>query len=419
MGAVVLVHEFGHFVAARAFGVRVDIFSFGFGPRLFGFKSGDTDFRCSAIPLGGYIRMSAGVHNDIRAVTSKPRWQRIIIALAGPSINVLLSIGLLTGTFMVRFPQRSTNHDPLVEWMDPAGAAAKAGILKGDRIVRIDAIDHPTWESVELKDLAGAGRPESVWVLRGDRPVHLWVTPIYDESRASGNSGWAQRSEVQIAGVVPGKAADLAGLRRGDILVSVNGDVLVAPQSLQEALAEGTGEPVEIVYRREGENRKVQVTAERAPSTPARWIIGVSLEPAFGFSKLPLSLAIVESVRRNMQMTDLIFEFLDGVFARRMSPRSIDGPIQIANISSQAALEGAPALLELMATISLNLAVLNLLPLPILDGGMISMLLVEAMLRRDLGFSVKETVSRVGLVFILVLTAFVIYNDISKLMSGG
>jgi regulator of sigma E protease len=422
IAVIVLVHEFGHFIVARIFRVRVDIFSFGFGPRLFGLRIGDTEFRCSAIPIGGYVRMADAESDGSRAVTAKPRWQRILIALAGPSINVVLSVGLLAGLFMVRFPQRAITRDPVVEWLDPNGPAAKSGVREGDHIVQIDGIAHPAWEDIELREMADVGRPESVWVRRGDSRLHLFVKPSYDPKRAIGYLGWGQRSAVRIAGVVRGIPADRAGLRSGDILVSVAGRTLNAPAHLQEALAEAAGIPIEITFLHDGQSINTQITAQPAHSGSGgqtSWMIGVSLEPAYGFIKLPARAAIVESVRKNLQMAVLIVEFLDGVFEQRMPARSIDGPIEIAEISGQAARAGAPALLQLVAAISLNLAVFNLLPVPILDGGVILVLLVEASLRHDLGFKVKDAVARAGFAFLVVLTALAIYNDIAKMMPNG
>ncbi len=170
---MILLHELGHFLAARYFDVKVETFSFGFGPRLFGFKYGDTDFRFSALPiLGGYVKMAGDqpgddeANADPRSLMAKPRWQRLIITFAGPAINVLLAIALLTGLFMQHFPKVPTPHDPLVGYVVPTGAAAKAGIHEGDQVVQVDSMVDPNWEDIALREIASANRPMQVWVMR-------------------------------------------------------------------------------------------------------------------------------------------------------------------------------------------------------------------------------------------------------------
>ena len=431
IGATILLHELGHFCAARIFKVKVETFSFGFGPRLFGFRQGDTDFRFSAILFGGYVKMAGdeqsmsatdGTEADPRWLMSKPRWQRVIIAFAGPAVNVLIAIALLTGLFMFEFPKRRTPHDPMVGWTTPDGAATKAGIHEGDRVVQVDDAIDPTLDDIQLHEFAGAGQAEDVYVMRGGERLDFTVTPIYDAKQEVSFAGWAPASEVRVLSVVPDLGAAKAGLKPGDILESVDGHKLYTAEHLNPAMANAAGKPVDLTYTRDGREHQVAVAGAKIrpdPAGPERWMIGVSLEPGYQIVKLPFPEAFVEACR-NFRNTKLIYEFLEGIVERRMSPKQIDGPIRIAQFTGEAARRGPADVAELVALVSLNLAIVNMLPVPILDGGVILMLLIEMLMRRNLDMRVKEAVVKVGFVFLMVVVVFVIFTtDISKILPPG
>jgi len=425
IGVMILIHEAGHYFAARAFDVKIETFSFGFGPRLFGFRYGETDFRFSAILFGGYVKMTGEQPGDEgaadpRSILNKPRWQRLIVAFAGPAINIVLAVALLTGLFMVHFPKIPMPNSPTVGYVVPNGAAAKAGVHEGDQVVQIENIRNPNWEDVMMKEVASAGQPLQVWVLRQGERLHLTVTPALDDKQGLGFAGWAQETEVSVASVAPDMAAARAGIEPGDILVSANGEPLRSTSRLHEVNQETNGKPVELVYSRQGKlgTAAIQPT-KRDVDGQERWMIGVTLEPRLEITKLPLRAALYESSRQNIQSAKLIFTFLEGIVERKMSPKSLAGPIGIAQMSGEAAREGAGPFLGLMAAVSLNLAIFNLLPIPILDGGVMLMLFVEMLMGRDLDLKVKETVVKVGFVFLMMIVVFVIYNDISKILPPG
>jgi len=236
-----------------------------------------------------------------------------------------------------------------------------------------------------------------------------------------GNAGWSEENEIQIAGFVPGVSQRRAsGTQAGDILLAVNGQAVRSTQRLHEALRSSEGKPVEILYSRQGVRNKTMVTPTYTTlQGQGRWMIGVQLEPRYVITQLPLGQAFVESVRQNVRYGSLIYQFLKGIIERRMSAKSLEGPIRIAQLSGDAAREGPGAFIGLMAMVSLNLAIFNLLPIPILDGGVILLLLVEMIMRRDLSLQVKETVFKLGFVFLMVVVAFVLYNDISKILPPG
>jgi regulator of sigma E protease len=422
IGVMILIHELGHYWAARFFDVRVDTFSFGFGPRLFGFRRGETDFRFSLVLFGGYVKMAGEqpgdeAASDPRGFLAKPRWQRLIIAFAGPFMNVVLAVGLLTGMFMYRYPKIPTVQNPEIGYVEPNSAAAKAGVREGDRIVQIDNQTNPTWEDVRFKEVASPNRPIPVAVERNGHRELLTVTPSFDEKAGGGVAGWDDATKIRISEVFPNMQAAKAGLERGDLVVSVNGIPVRSIIKLHELIRNADGKPVSVLYSRNNEPHSVEIQPVKANiDGQERWMIGVSLEPQYVITRLPFPEALRESVRQNYRSAGLIYKFLQGIVERRMSARSLEGPIRIAQLSGEAAREGMTAFFALMAMVSLNLAIFNLLPIPILDGGVILLLLIEMILRRDLSLQFKEAVFKVGFVFLMAVVVFVLYNDITKIM---
>ena len=422
IGVMILIHELGHYWAARFFDVKVETFSFGFGPRLFGFKKGETDFRVAAILFGGYVKMagqeaSEESANDPRGFLSKPRWQRLIISFAGPAMNIVLAVAIITGLYMVRFPKIPSVPSPVVGFVVRDGAAAKAGIQEGDRIVQIDDTANPTWDDISMKEMASAGHAIPVWIEHGAERKRVTVTPVLDRGTGTGFAGWGEANKVAVASTTPGNPAAKAGLEPGDILVSINGRPAYSTPQTIEMISGSGGKPLLIAYLRNGVQGAVTITPVKSNQDGAgeRWVIGAFLRPPFEFVSLPFPQAFVESVRYNAKNATLIYEFLRGIIEQRMSPKSLAGPIEIARMSGAAARQGHSVYLDLTAMVSLNLAIFNLLPIPILDGGVILLLIVEMFMRRDLSVKVKEAVFKLGFVFLMAVVAFALYNDITKL----
>ncbi len=438
IGVMIMIHELGHFWAARYFDVKVEAFSFGFGPRLFGFRRGETDYRVSLILFGGYVKMAGemdgvnmeGYANmaappsseppDPRSLFAKPRWQRLIIAFAGPFMNVILAVGLLTGLYMVKYERvADEDMDPVIGHVMPDSPAAKAGLHDGDRIVKLDGKEKPTWKDVGLKEISSAYRPMYLTVERAGKLINVVVTPTLSESLGVGYAGWDERGDIELDEVDPNLPAYKAGLRKGDMVLSLNGQPMHSNYKFYEITKNSGGKPLDIVYTRNGERHEVSVQPEYSRSDgPARWMIGVRPLPKVKIitTRLNFPDALAESVRQNEEGATLIVKVLQGMVERRMSTKTLTGPIGLAQLSGQAAKQGPLAYFSLMSMVSLNLAIFNLLPIPILDGGTILMLLVEMVMRRDLSLNVKELVFKVGFVFIMVIMAFVIFNDISKIV---
>jgi regulator of sigma E protease len=406
----------------------VETFSFGFGPRLFGFRRGETDYRFSIILFGGYVKMAGeqvgDEHaGDPRSLLAKPRWQRLIISFAGPFMNVVLAVGLLTGLFMVKYQKVSdADMQAIIGHVMPDSPAAKAGIQDGDRIVKLGAKENPTWEDVGLKEIASAYQPMYITIERNGKQFNTTVTPTMGERSGLGFAGWDERGEVQLGEITPHLPAEKAGLKKGDLLISANGQPIHSLFKFQEITQNSGGQPVEIEFERNREKRHISVRPVFASiDGPERWMIGVMPQQKLNLitTRLSFPAAFRESVRQNSKGAMLIAQFLKGVVERRMSPKNLSGPIGIAQLSGEAAREGPSAFVILMSMVSLNLAIFNLLPIPILDGGVIMLLFVEMVMQRDLSLNVKEAVFKVGFVAIMVIVAFAIYNDISRILPAG
>ncbi len=421
IGVMILVHELGHYCVARFFDVRIETFSFGFGPRLWGVRRGETDFRISAIPFGGYVKMigeQPGDENtgDPRSFLSKPRWQRLAIAFAGPFMNAVLAVALLAGLFMYKYPQpMMADLSATVGHVMPNSPAAKAGLIEGDRIIELGNKSNPTWEDLSIAEFSSVGRPLHLVVQRGGKRVKTSVTPILSESSGVGYVGWSMEAEVQVAETVPGYPAQKAGLRKGDLLLRINGQPIRSLLTFIESVRASGGKPVQLEFQRDGKPQSISIQPVY-PQDEKRWMIGVAADRRMVYVQLGLPAALAESVRQNIRGASLIYELLRGIVARRMSAKSIDGPIRIAQLSGDAAREGTYTYINLMAAVSLNLAIINLLPIPVLDGGVILLLLFEMLIRRDLSMPVKEAVFKFGFAFLLMIMVFAIYNDITKLI---
>jgi regulator of sigma E protease len=418
LGILVFVHEFGHYAVAKLFKVRVEVFSLGFGKRLIGFRRGDTDYRISLLPLGGYVKMAG--ENPMEARTgdpgefmSHPRWQRFLVAIAGPAMNIILAFVVLSVLYTFHHEYLAFSKSPVdVVSIAPNSPAERAGLQIGDRIVKVERIDNPTWEDFLTRVSINPNQQVPVKVLRGDKTMDLTLVP---ETSGKDREGSVGLEPPEVVGMIePGLPADKAHIQSGDVLVSVDGKPIHSVDDLLKALQGAKGSPVQLTILRDRKNLTLSIPGEfvgSPGSTEKKYRIGVSIEQV---EKLPFPVAVQTSYEECKSNALLIFELLGKLVQRKNSIQQMSGPIGIMRYSGQAARMGMPTLLKFMALISLNLAIFNLLPIPILDGGLVLMLLVESVMRRDIKQEVKERVYQAAFVFLVLFAAVVIFNDVAK-----
>lgn len=433
---MVLVHELGHFLVAKACGVRVETFSLGFPPRLFGFKYGDTDYCVGALPFGGYVKMSGETPGqettgDAGEFNSHPRWQRMLIVVAGPVANFILAFVLMAGFYMMHNEVAVYETNPAVlDAMPPASPAGQAGLQSGDRIIRFDNVTNPTWERVIERSAIDANSTASITVARnvgGQEREFSTELFLNDPSKGTdfeieslGLLPKEQEGPVVIEDVLPGDPAAKAGLKAGDGIVSVNGQEVHGVQSIIAILDASGNKPTALAVLRDGRNFTVSVQpiwADFSGETPGYRLGFSAAPPPFRVEQSPLPKAVKQSISYNVRNSGYILDILGRLFSHRGAVmQQLSGPIGIARATGEAAeAHGWEPLVGLTALISLNLGIMNLLPIPILDGGTILFLLIEGALRRELKQEFKERVYQVAFVMLILFFAFVMVNDVSKL----
>jgi len=439
LGVLIFIHEFGHFAVAKLFGVRVETFSLGFGPRLFGFKYGDTDYRISGIPLGGYVKMKGENLDEKLDYTgdeflAKPKWQRFLILFAGPWMNIVLAVAIPMFLAMYFYQEARHYSEPaIVGSVAQGSAAAKAGIQPGDKVIKLDSLENPTWRQLELKITNNADIELKVTLERNGQQIQTAITPKSSliERQKIGNSGlWPQLKEesVLVERVIDGSPAKQAGLQEGDKIVKLNEETVKNYYWLQDSLQNFEGKETLLSVERGGQTVELKMLPRRENDGKVRVGFAPSQEfitpPPMVSGQKTIAEAFKMSLAKNYEVMVLTKEALTQIFTgQRKAGDALAGPIQIAAISGKMyETGGMESLFNLMALLSLNLGIFNLFPIPVLDGGHIFILIIEGLLGLGglkLSLGIKEKMMQAGFVMLLLLMGFVIINDVSKFFTKG
>jgi regulator of sigma E protease len=431
VGLIVILHELGHFVMAKLFGVRVEAFSFGFGPRLFGFKYGGTDYKVCLLPLGGFVKMTGEnpteesadeIASDPGAFTAKPRWQRMLIGLAGPVVNFLLALVLMFVYYaLINEVPSVTVTNTVVEWVTPGSAAADAGFKTGDIVRSFGGVANPTWEPQVYEQIKlSPGQYVPVVVDRGGQTVTLSLhVPMAAKAEdfAIGDTGLQPQyfsGPIKVAQVQPDSPAQHAGLRTGDQIEAVDGQAFHSIFTLLAYMQWEQGKPMTLTLLRDGAT--VQITATPA-NGDGSWKLGFGyVQPPMRHDPMPFFAAWKQSFVFFRNNSMIVGEVLSRLFTHRLSVSQLMGPVGIAKVAGEAAeMNGWMPKFDLASEISLQLGILNLMPFPILDGGMILLLMIESLLRRDISLAIKERIYTAAFVVLMAFFAFVLFNDVSRL----
>ena len=423
-GTIVVVHELGHFLAAKFFNIKVNAFAVGFGPRILGFRKGETDYKICAIPLGGYVSMAGENPDDatggVEEFLSHPKWQRFIVAIMGPVMNGLLAVVLLTGLYYYHYEVPLWPREPVVIGLIKADSIAEKNLKTKDKILQINKIKNPTWEQFLFEVRSS---PLILLKLKVKRGKQIFSTTVIPEARGKEHVGFLgvlpfELASVWIGDVLSGKPADQAGILPGDQVIKVAGfELETVGRDLIDTLATNKDKTIAMTVLRNGQKVNVEVMPY-LDEVRQRRMIGVTLHsrPRTFTKDLTLIQSIKTSFEQNYKFAGLIFKFLNRLVSGQVSMRMVGGPIEIAKQSSKAAKSSFNDLVILIAAISLNLGIVNLLPIPILDGGVITIILIESLIGCDLSLKVRERVAKIGFAMVILLVLVVTYNDIIKLL---
>jgi regulator of sigma E protease len=438
LGVLIFVHELGHFLAAKRVGIRVLKFQLGFNPTLLSVRRGDTEYAIGALPLGGYVKMAGESPDDVRTgkpdeFLSKTKWERFQVLIMGPTMNLLLAL-VLTAVVLYRGGEVLSYQDqpPVVGVVTEGSPAAKVDIQPGDRIISVADHNVDTWEQFYVAVGSRPNREVSIGLLRNGLEITRKVTPVPPAGQNRfeiGDIGVLPNAHPHVRSVNAGSPAEKAGLKAGDVVVAVDGQPITFAPQLIDAISKHPGQPVTLAIIRNGVSQTVYATPcvsrdrvsceALAPGEAAKrssqGFIGIGISDETKSVKPGALEAIALSVRKNVEYSGLIFQTVWGLITRQTSPRQLMGPVAIAQLSGESAQLGWIALFSLMASISLNLGLLNLLPIPILDGGHIFIMALEGIARRDFSVRVKEKMLLAGFVVLMMLMVTVIYNDLTRI----
>jgi regulator of sigma E protease len=422
LGVLVFVHELGHFLAAKLCGMRVDRFSIGFPPRAFGKQIGETDYCVSWIPIGGYVKIAGMVDESMDVdfletppqpweFRAKPIWQRMLVISAGVIMNLVLAAVIF---WAVQYSTGRTIWETTeIGYVVEESPAARGGLRAGDRITRINGAAVTNWQQVADGVYLGAMKGDVMITARRDTGEATLLFPrssIPDPGQTAFGIV-PVNTEIVVGSVEAGKPADQLGLKPSDVLLSINGAPLRYDQRVRELVSHNAGKPITVEWRR-GEGI---LSGTVVPSAEGR--IGISFGARYTgpVTRVQFTLlgALPEGVKYMANVSVLFVQQMWQIVSGKTAfSQSVGGPIKIAQMASQSSELGLLTYLSFMALLSINLAVLNILPFPALDGGHLMFLVYEAVFRREVPVKVKIGLQKFGIAVLLAFMAFVVVNDI-------
>lgn len=420
LGVLVFVHELGHFLAAKRIGIRVLKFQLGFNPTILSVRRGDTEYSIGALPLGGYVKMAGESAEDARTgrpdeFLSKSRWERFQVLIMGPTMNIALAV-LLTAIVLYQGAEMPAFQDQpaVVGAVAPGSPASKTDIQPGDRLVSVAGRRVDTWEQFYIAVGSRPNREIPVVLLRNGLEITRRVTPVppAGESRFEiGEIGVLPNVHPHVRSVMAGEPAAKAGLKPNDVVLAIDGEPIMFAWQLKDAIAKHPDQPITMTILRDGASLTIQATPAKRGN---EGLLGIGIADETKSIKPGAVEAARMSVKRNIEYSGLIFQTVWGLLSGQTSPKQLMGPVAIAQLSGESAQLGWLALFSLMASISLNLGLLNLMPIPVLDGGHILIMGLEGVARRDFSVKVKEKMLLAGFFVLMMLMVTVIYNDLAR-----
>ena len=417
LGVLIFVHEFGHYFVAKLLGIRVEVFSLGFGPRLFGFKRKETDYRISALPVGGYVKLAGespeeGHSGSPDEFMSRPRRHRFLVLVMGATLNILLAIGIWWALFQAGIEEPAFYQQAaVVGSVEPDSPAASAGLAPGDRVLAIDGSPVDTWMELYKEITFSPDQRKRLEVERGGERLQVEIALGSRTRYKLGYAGILPHLGVVVREVTPGMPAARAGLEPGDEILEVDGQPVANSAEAKDRLASRPGESVRLTLLRAGGRLERQV---EVAGTAEGGRIGVALDVPTRIQRYPPLRALAQSLSKAREDSSLVFVTLRKLLRGELSMRAMSGPIDIYKFTGSAWQQGIITYFGLMAAISLQLGLINLFPIPVLDGGHILVLAIEGVMRRDLSLKIKERVMQAGFVFLVLVMGMVIYFDVVK-----
>jgi regulator of sigma E protease len=421
LGVLVFVHELGHFLAAKRVGIRVLKFQLGFNPTIASFRRGDTEYGIGALPLGGYVKMAGENPEEERTGSgdeflSKSKWERFQVLIMGPTMNLLLAV-VLTAIVLFQGAEVAVFDDqpPVVGVVSAGSPAAEKDIRPGDRIVSVAGHPVDTWEQLLVAIESRSNREVSIGLLRNGLELTRQVTPRPQPGNSRfevGDIGVLPNVHPHIKTLNPGEPADRAGIKPGDVIVAVDGHPITFSWQLRDEISKHPGTPMAVSILRSGAPQTLQVLPDKHGEIG--WLGVLPADETKSIKPGPIE-AVTMSVQKNAQFAEMILQTVWGLITFETSPKQLMGPVAIAQLSGESAQLGFLPLMMLMASISLNLGLLNLMPVPVLDGGHILIMAIEGLVQRDFSQRVKEKMLLAGFVVLMMLMVTVIYNDLARI----